>query len=102
MRIWRKWRPSSTTKRGRSAARWISKSSPLRRADELAHVRDKLVQLGGNRLQFDLARFDFRQIEHVVNQVQKMRAASGNRIDRLLMACRQALVAAQELSIAQD
>jgi hypothetical protein len=97
-------RPSSTTRRGVSGAMAMPSSSPLRRAgfgNQVLEIDGHLRQVGRRRLDVEPTCLDPRQVEHVVDEVEQVGAALGDRFERLALRRVEGAVALQQLGVAE-
>ena len=76
------------------AARWVG--------DHLLELGGEPANVGGARLVIDASGLDLCEVEHVVDQVEQVRAAGRDRVERFAMIRRQRAVALQQLRVAED
>jgi hypothetical protein len=64
-------------------------------------VDDRLVHVAGRELDLDLARLDLREVEHVVDELEQVHAALGDRVERLELGRGHRAVALEQLGVAE-
>ena len=101
---WRRCRPSTTTERGTSLAMTVRAAAPcalpLRRRQRVTSVKS-LLRSVGRVFDVEASGLDLRQVEHVVDQIEQLRAALGDGVDRVPLCRGQGGVALQELCVAE-
>jgi hypothetical protein len=102
---WRTWRPSTNNSGWNFRVDLDREMKTLAASgfgNDMSQIHRQLVYVGWRRFHFHASGFDLRQIENVVDQVQQMRTALGNRIERFALICSERAGALQKLRIAQN
>src|SRR4030095_9385649 len=75
--------------------------SARRLRDDMLQIYRQLPQNRGNRFGLESSGLDLGEIQHVVDEIQQMRTAIGNRVERLALLRREAAVSLQKLCVTE-